>query len=107
MPTINFETDAWVMTSELHRVMGERKDLHATTISMFGFDASSIGYTRVGTARMEVELVSENELRNSVATTLRAQIDKERAESHNRITELTRKLNEVLAIEFQGEEVTA
>jgi hypothetical protein len=109
MPTINFETGAWMRTSELHRLTGTSEDIapQATSFSMFDFDASCMGYTRVGTARMTVELVSEKELRTSVAATLRAQIDKERAESHNRITNLTRQLNEVLAIEFRAEEVTA
>jgi hypothetical protein len=99
--TFIHEGVAWVSESSLHKVLDGTAEPH--TFSFFSFDASRMGYVNAGTARVEVQIHNVDTLRQCTAESIRAQIDKVRAESQNQITELTRKLNEVLAIDFTPE----
>lgn len=99
MRTLTYETGAWVHRDRLSLAMGDSPD--SITFTPFDHDMSKMGYVCVGEMTVTVRVEDDNTLRAAVADTLRAEIDKVRGEAQNRITELTRKLNEVLAIECE------
>lgn len=108
MPNLTFDTPAWVERNHSlsHIIDGTARAIH---FAPFTSDMTAAGYVKVGTMRVTVELDELNVLQNAAADTLRAEIKRTRADAENAITELTRKLNEVLAIEMSpaGEEALA
>lgn len=75
----------------------EQEAVEALTFTSYNMNDIS-GYSKAGTATVTVELDDENELIESKAESLRAEIKKVRAESENEITRLTERLNSLLAI---------
>ncbi len=63
-------------------------------------DMASHGYTRIGDADIALTINDEDSLREAAVESLREQIKAVRAEAENKITELTRRINELQAIEY-------
>ena len=63
------------------------------------FDLSIHGYVKVGDAQMAVTLLPRSEVTAGAVAELRKQADKVRAESQASLTEIDRRINELLAIE--------
>lgn len=97
MRTLTFEAGAWTYRNDLTDAIGEKP--RATLFLPFVTNMSDMGYVRVGTMSVTVRLDDDDTLRNSAAETIRAEIKEVQAKAQNAITELTRKLNEVLALE--------
>lgn len=84
---------------DLERLKSEDEQDAIRALIFTSFDmTSSPGFSKAGTATVTVKLDDENELIESKAESLRAEIKKVRAESENAITRLTKKLNSLLAI---------
>jgi len=75
----------------------EAMALKALTFTSYDITSSS-GYCKAGTATVTVELDDEKELVENKAASLRAEITKVRADAENAITNLTVKLNSLLAL---------
>jgi hypothetical protein len=58
------------------------------------------GWTRVGTAEMTVTLVDDRQIIDNKVASLRAQLQKNRADAHMREQEILHNISKLLALEF-------
>lgn len=82
----------------------EKDQLVVEGVSLCGIDLdmTDCGYTRVGVATVTFECPSKRDLIDNKAQSLRAEIQKTRADAEVKVNALTEKLNKLLALEFDG-----
>lgn len=68
------------------------------------FDFSDSGYTKVGTGTVTVEIASKDEIVAGKVGALRAELERDRADSQVRQNALIRKIGELEALTFDAPE---
>lgn len=69
-----------------------------------GFDFSDSGYTKIGTGTVTVEIASRDEIITDKVGALRAELERDRADSQVRQNTLIRKISELEALTFDAPE---
>ncbi len=70
-----------------------------------GYEPSSPGYTKVGTGTVTVEIASRDEIITGKVGALRAELERDRADSQVRQNALIRKISELEALTYSPSEV--
>ncbi len=93
--TNNYTTPDELEKGDPARVIG--------TLSYFPKNVCPESWVQVGTAKIEVTLISREELIDHKADQLRAEIQKTQADAAVKVNMLTEKLNSLLAITYKPE----
>jgi hypothetical protein len=102
MRTITAETTAYLTTqADARELTAAGNDAAAIEILSFHrIDMTSVGWIRVGKATISVEIPDDDQLVASAVTTLRAEIQKTRADAEIRCQGLNKQIEQLLAIEY-------
>lgn len=72
------------------------------TVSISAHDMKSAGWTKVGTATVTVDLITEKKMVENKIDALHAQLQKDRADSELRHNALLEKISKLQAIEYSA-----
>lgn len=79
-------------------------DVSGLVVWEVGYEPSSPGYTKVGTGTVTVEIASRDEIITGKVGALRAELERDRADSQVRQNALIRKIGELEALTFDAPE---
>ena len=83
---------------ELHNATPEELVKHLTFRDESAFWVE-IGYTKVGTVKIDIELAPQNDMINNKIEALRAEMQMVKAESQKKVQDISVKIQNLLAIE--------
>jgi hypothetical protein len=106
-----FTTTVSVWISEYSRHDGttlqEIDDIDGLALFRVGSEMQKHGYTHVGEAEVTTTIASADQITNSKVSSLRAELEKDRADSQRRQNELIDKINKLEALTYDAPEVAA
>lgn len=98
MKTVTAKTTAWLSQYHGPEDLKGADDEVVNALTYAICDMSSLGYSKVGTATITVELADEREVVENKVASLRAVQIKSRADAHAADVEFERKIQQLLAI---------
>jgi len=106
-----FTTTASVWISEYSSHDGttiqEVDNIGELSLFRVGAEMQKYGYTHVGEAKVSVTIASADAITNSKVSSLRAELEKDRAESQLRQNQIIDKINKLEALTYDAPEVPA
>jgi hypothetical protein len=99
---ITTSTIAWIPShSSLspEQILNPTGDQLVRETALINLDMTSQGYTKIGTATIEFDLIDRNELIDNKIVALRAELQGVKAEAQVKVQKLEDQLNSLLAIE--------
>jgi hypothetical protein len=99
--TVTGKVSVWLSTYGGPEVFDRKEDERVIAgVAFTTTDMTDCGYTRVGTATVSFEVPTGQELIDNKAASLRAEIQKTRADAEVKVNALTERLNKLLALEY-------
>ena len=96
------KTIAWLSsTSNLspEQILNDSGDELASQVMLTKLDMAKHGYTRIGMATIEFDLIDRNEMIDNKIVSLRAELQGVKADAQVKVQKLEDQLNSLLAIE--------
>jgi hypothetical protein len=93
---------AWISTAcplSPEQILNPTGELLVKTTAFTETDMSAVGWTKIGTATIEFELIDRNEMIDNKVIALRAELQGVKAEAQIKMQKLEDQLNSLLAIE--------
>jgi len=96
--------DANCMSRFVDDLAKGNESVAAERVSFAAWDMSDVGWIKVGTARITVELLDPKEIQHGQLAALQARLQKERADSQVRQNAILDAISKLQALEWEGVE---
>lgn len=100
---MEIETKAWLSQHSLQWIKPEEltdPEKAAKHISFSNHDMTGLGWTQIGTAKMELSLFSKEDMTKSAIQALEAEMANVRAEAAQKVAGLEEKKQQLMALEY-------
>lgn len=96
MKTVNGQLLAWLSAYQLNE-----DPSNLTSLTFSNQDMSECGWTQVGTAEISVTLLEDSEILSGKLSSLDEAEKRVKADAQNKLTEIERQRQQLLAIEYR------